>query len=270
MPRVMGIVNVTPDSFSDGGRFLAAEAAKAHAERLLAEGADVLDIGAESTRPGSPGTPADEQWLRLEPVLAHVLGLGCPVSVDTSDPQVMRQCIDSGVDIINDVRALRRPGALDAVASHPQVGLCLMHMQGEPQTMQLAPAYDDISHEVHAFLDDRLRMVVRAGIAPERVLLDPGFGFGKSLVHNITLAKGLNRLHSLGRPLLVGWSRKGSLGQLTGRSVEDRVVPSVAAALAAVAQGASVLRVHDVAATVDALKVWHALGPGAASGLQPE
>jgi dihydropteroate synthase len=262
-PRVMGIVNTTPDSFSDGGRFLALDDAVAHAARLIAEGADLIDLGAESTRPGASPVPGDVQWARLAPVLREVLRLGCPVSVDTSHPEVIRRCLDAGADVINDVRALREPGALAAVAAHPQAGVCLMHMQGEPAHMQTAPRYTDALEEVRGFLAERVSRALEAGLAPERIVLDPGFGFGKRLEHNLALAQGLARLHSLGRPLLVGWSRKGTLGTLTGKPTHERLVPSVAAALAAVSQGARVLRVHDVGATVDALKVWCALTPQA-------
>ena len=260
-PRVMGIVNVTPDSFSDGGRYALHDAAKARCERLLGEGADLLDIGGESTRPGAPRPSAEDELARVLPVLRYAVTLGCPVSVDTSAPQVMQAALDLGVDIINDVRALRRPGTLACCAADSRVGLCLMHMQGEPGNMQQAPAYADVAAEVASFLQGRLQAVHAAGVALDRVVLDPGFGFGKTQAHNLTLAQNLLPLHRLGRPLLVGWSRKSVLGQLTGRAVDERLVPSVAAALAAAAQGARIVRVHDVAATVDALKVWAAIGP---------
>jgi dihydropteroate synthase len=263
-PRVMGILNVTPDSFSDGGQHANAAQALQHAERLLQEGADIIDVGAESTRPGAKPLGPDEEWQRLAQVLPDLLTLGCPVSLDTSEPAVMQRALDLGVDVLNDVRALRRPGALEVVATHGVdrgIGICLMHMQAEPPTMQVAPHYDDVTLEVKAFLRERLAVVCAAGVSPECVVLDPGYGFGKTLAHNVSLAKSQSSLLDLGRPLLVGWSRKGSLGQLTGRSVTDRLVPSVAAALAAVSQGASVVRVHDVQATVDALKVWDALVP---------
>ncbi len=260
-PRVMGIVNVTPDSFSDGGRYVLHDAAKAHCERLLAEGADLLDIGGESTRPGAPRPSASDELARVLPVLRHAVTLGCPVSVDTSEPLVMQAALDLGVDIINDVRALRRHGALACCAADPRAGLCLMHMQGEPGDMQQAPTYVDVAAEVADFLRQRLEALRAAGVVPARVVLDPGFGFGKTQAHNLSLAQNLALLHTLGRPLLVGWSRKSVLGHLTGRGVGERLVPSVAAALASVAQGAHILRVHDVAATVDALKVWAALGP---------
>ena len=260
-PKIMGIVNVTPDSFSDGAHHSLAHAACAQAERLLVEGADILDIGAESTRPGATPPGAAEEWRRLQPVLRHVLTLGCPVSVDTSEPDVMQASLALGADVINDVRALKSPGALAVLAQHAQAGICLMHMQGEPSGMQIDPRYEDVVAEVMGFLRDRLQCAVQAGIEAQRIVLDPGFGFGKTLEHNRALAQSLRSLLGLGRPLLVGWSRKDTLGRLTGRAVGERLVPSVAAALAALSQGASLLRVHDVAATADALKVWCALTP---------
>ncbi|WP_066341685.1 dihydropteroate synthase [Azohydromonas lata] len=260
-PQVMGIVNVTPDSFSDGGQHADAVSAQAHCEQLLAEGVDILDIGGESTRPGS-ATPSEVQELaRVEPVLRHALTLGVPVSVDTSSPLVIRKALELGADIINDVRSLQRPGALDAlVDSGVSAGVCLMHMQGEPATMQVAPAYDDVAGEVLAFLAQRLDALRARGVADERVVLDPGYGFGKTVAHNLELLRRQRELLALGLPLLVGLSRKSCLGTVTGRPVDQRLVPSVAAALAAVSLGARVVRVHDVAATVDALKVWQAAG----------
>lgn len=260
-PRVMGIVNVTPDSFSDGGRYLDAAAAIAHAERLVAEGAHLLDIGAESTRPGARSPGAEEELARLRPVLSAALGLGVPVSVDTSEPEVIRAVLEMGVDIVNDVRSLTRPGALAAVAAHPQAGLCLMHMRGEPATMQLEePKYDDVVGAVRDFLRERRDAAVDAGVSPERIVLDPGIGFAKTPAHNLELLRRQRELAGLGQPLLVGWSRKSTLGLLTGRPAADRLGASVAAALIAVQQGAAIVRVHDVAATVDALKVWQASG----------
>lgn len=255
----MAIVNVTPDSFSDGGAHTGAASAIAHCERALSDGADILDIGGESTRPGSVAPTTEEELVRVLPVLKLAVQLGVPVSVDTSRPEVMRAALDLGVDIVNDVRALQRPGALDALATHPRAGVCLMHMQGEPHSMQRAPAYDDVVLEVMAFLSQRAASARAAGIAADRIVLDPGIGFGKSLGHNLELARRQRELLSLGHPLLLGWSRKGTLGQLTGRPVQERQAASVAAALAAVAAGAAIVRVHDVAATVDALKVWRAL-----------
>ena len=259
-PRVMGIVNVTPDSFSDGGRHPGVSEVLAHCEQLVAQGADILDIGGESTRPGAVMPPVEEELARVLPVLRGALGLGVPVSVDTSRPEVIEAALALGADIINDVRALRWPGALEQVARHASCGVCLMHMVGEPQTMQAAPHYRDVVAEVGQFLAQRSQAVAQAGIAPDRVVLDPGYGFGKSHEHNLTLLAGQQQLWGLGRPLLVGWSRKGTLGHLTGRPVGDRLVASVAAALAGVARGARIVRVHDVGATVDALKVWHAAG----------
>ena len=262
-PRVMGIVNVTPDSFSDGGRYAQADAARAHCDRLVAEGADILDIGGESTRPGARLPDTAEQLARVLPVLRHAVSLGVPVSVDTADPVVMGEALALGVDIVNDVRALRGPGALDVVAAHPTAGVCLMHMQGEPGTMQVAPHYanDDVVAAVAAFLAERRDAALGAGVAPERIVLDPGIGFGKTPAHNLALAAQQHRLLGLGCPLLLGWSRKSTLGQITGRPVQERTAASVAAALAAVQQGAAIVRVHDVAETVDALKVWRALIP---------
>jgi len=260
-PLVMGIVNVTPDSFSDGGRFAQADAARAHCDLLLAQGADILDIGGESTRPGARLPDTAEQLARVRPVLHHAVTLGVPVSVDTADPVVMREALAIGVDILNDVRALQAPGALEAAASDPVVGVCLMHMQGEPGSMQADPHYDndDVVGAVAAFLAARRDAALAAGIARDRIALDPGIGFGKTPAHNVALAVQQRRLLALGCPLLLGWSRKSTLGLLTGRPVAERLAASVAAALAAVQQGASIVRVHDVAETVDALKVWRSL-----------
>ena len=259
-PRVMGIVNVTPDSFSDGGRHDDASAAIAHCDRLLAEGADILDIGGESTRPGAQMPEVAEELRRVLPVVRHAVRLGVPVSVDTSRPEVIEATLAAGADIINDVRALQWPGALAAVAAHGSAGVCLMHMQGQPATMQQAPAYGDVVAEVQAFLAARLAAVRAAGIDAARVVLDPGYGFGKTLDHNLQLFRSQALLNALGHPLLVGWSRKGTLGQITGRPAGERLVASVAAALAALQHGARIVRVHDVAATVDAVKVWRAAG----------
>lgn len=259
-PRVMGIVNVTPDSFSDGGSFATVDAARAHCDRLRAEGADLLDIGGESTRPGARAPTVPEELDRVMPVLEHALTLGVPVSVDTSQPEVMRAALAVGADVVNDVRALMRAGALAAVAEHPSCGVCLMHMRGDPATMQAAPRYDDVVADVASFLGHRLQAVIAAGVQSARVILDPGIGFGKTAAHNWALMQRQTELLSLGRPILVGWSRKSTLGVLTGRPVEQRLPASVAAALCAVQRGARIVRVHDVAATVDALKVWQASG----------
>lgn len=262
-PRVMGIVNVTPDSFSDGGWHASTSQALAHCERLLAEGADLLDIGGESTRPGAAAVPLEEELARVLPVLEGALKFGCPVSVDTRHPEVMRAVLTLGADIVNDIHALQAPGALEAVASHARCGVCLMHMHGTPETMQAEPAYDDVVDEVGAFLRERVQTLEARGVASERIVLDPGIGFGKRPEHNIALLRRQSELLTLGRPLLVGWSRKSTLGAITGRDVADRQAASVAAALAAVQHGARIVRVHDVAQTVDALKVWSAAGlPG--------
>jgi dihydropteroate synthase len=258
-PRVMGIVNVTPDSFSDGGRFADARAAMAHCETLLREGADLLDIGAESTRPGAHKPSAQEELTRTLPVLRHAVTLGVPVSVDTSEPLVMRAALELGVDLVNDVRALQRDGALQAIAAHPRAGVCLVHMRGEPGSMQAAPAYDDVVTEVAGFLTGRLNAALTAGIDAERIVLDPGIGFGKTSRHNLALLARQGELLALGRPLLVGWSRKSTLGAVTGRDVGERLAASVAAALLAVERGARIVRVHDVAPTVDALRLWRAV-----------
>lgn len=257
-PRVMGIVNVTPDSFSDGGR--GARQALAHAEQLLREGADMLDVGGESSRPGSDPVPLDEELRRVTPVLEGVLKLGVPVSIDTYKTETMRLALDMGVDIVNDIYALRSPGAEDLVAAHPGCGVCLMHMLGEPKSMQDDPHYDDVVAVVTRFLGERADALRQRGVARERIMLDQGIGFGKRTQDNFDLLKGQAATLALGYPLLAGWSRKTSIGRVTGREVGDRLVGSVAAALAAVHLGARVVRVHDVAATVDALKVWQHAG----------
>jgi dihydropteroate synthase len=261
-PQVMGIVNVTPDSFSDGGRLATRAAAIAYCERLLEEGADMLDLGAESTRPGSLPVSAGEELGRLLPVLEAALRLGCPVSVDTNKTEVMAAALACGADIINDINALQAPGAIDLVATHPGCGVCLMHMRGTPESMQRHADYDDVVGEVSGFLRARAQALRARGVSDERVVLDPGIGFGKSVEHNIELLRRQRELLVLGRPLLVGWSRKSTLGAITGRVVAQRESASVAAALAAVQSGARIVRVHDVAATVDALKVWKAAGLG--------
>jgi dihydropteroate synthase len=257
--RVMGIVNVTPDSFADGGLHAGREAAIAHCERLCAEGADILDIGGESTRPGARPVGVDEEIARVMPVLREALGLGVPVSVDTRHVALMRAALEAGVDIINDVSALQADGAEALLAAHARAGVCLMHMRGKPESMQQAPSYDDVAGEVRHFLGERARRLCTLGVQRERIVVDPGFGFGKTLAHNVRLHRQLPDLQELGYPVLVGWSRKSTLGSITGKPVDERVAASVAAALAAAQRGARVLRVHDVAATVDALKVWHAL-----------
>lgn len=259
-PHVMGIVNVTPDSFSDGGRHADTMAALKHARRLVDEGADILDIGGESTRPGAPTVPADEEWARIEGVLREAMSWCVPLSVDTCKAEVMQRALALGADIINDVQALGAPGALDAVAQHPSCGVCVMHMKGSPASMQDAPLYDDVLDEVRHFLQARLQALTSAGIGLDRITLDPGIGFGKTPAHNLDLLRRQKELLALGRPLLLGWSRKSTLGEVTGRPVEQRLAASLAAALAAVRQGAAIVRVHDVAETADALRVWRAAG----------
>jgi dihydropteroate synthase len=260
LPRVMGIVNVTPDSFSEGGTPATPSSAMARCDDLVAQGADILDIGGESTRPGARMPSVEEELARVLPVVRHAVTLRVPVSVDTSRPEVMQSALDAGADIVNDVRALQRPGALDVLARHPAAGVCLMHMKGEPSTMQSLAEYADVVVEVRAFLADRASVALARGVARERIVLDPGIGFAKTIDHNLTLLRCQRQLLVEGFPLLVGWSRKSTLGAVTGRAVEERLAASVAAALAAVAQGASIVRVHDVAATVDALSVWRAAG----------
>jgi dihydropteroate synthase len=254
-PRIMGVLNVTPNSFSDGGRYFNAARAIEHARRMMDDGADLIDIGGESTRPGAMPVDEAEELRRVIPLVAALAGQGVPVSVDTRKPAVMRAALDAGAAMINDVCGLTAPGALEAVAA-ADAGVCLMHMQGDPRTMQEAPAYDDVVAEVRGFLLARATACEAAGIARERIVLDPGFGFGKTLKHNLALLAGLPALAAAGYPVLAGLSRKSSLGELTGRPVDERLAASIAAALAAVARGASLLRVHDVRETHDALVVW--------------
>lgn len=262
-PRVVGIINVTPDSFSDGGQFANLEAAVAHGLRLAEEGADMLDIGGESTRPGADDVSVDDELKRVIPVIEQLVArTSLPIAIDTSKPEVMRAAVAAGAGMINDVYALRREGAMDAVAEL-RVPVCLMHMQGEPRSMQEAPHYDDVVGEVHRFLTDRLFSCEISGIDRRKVMVDPGFGFGKDLEHNLALLRRLERFADLGSGVYVGLSRKSMIGTLTGRKEPaDRAAGSVAAALIAVQRGARMVRVHDVAATVDALKVWHAVQSG--------
>jgi len=259
-PRLMGIVNVTPDSFSDEGEHATTVAAVAHGLKLAEEGADILDIGGESTRPGAAGVPVEEELRRVIPVIeALARQTSLPISVDTSKPEVMRAAVDAGAGMVNDVYGLRREGALDAAASLG-VPVVLMHMLGEPRSMQEAPVYDDVVADVHRFLAERIFAAEMAGIPKKRIVVDPGFGFGKTLEHNLALLAQLERFTDLGVPVLAGLSRKKSIGVLTGRDdPRARVHGSVAAHLIAAQRGARLLRVHDVAATVDALKVWHAV-----------
>jgi dihydropteroate synthase len=257
-PLIMGIVNVTPDSFSDGGRLDDAQAAVAHALKLQEDGADILDVGGESTRPGAALVPADEETRRVLPVIEALVRQGCVVSVDTKKPEVMRAALAAGAAMVNDVAALQAPGALEAVAAS-DAAVCLMHMQGDPQTMQQAPSYADVVGEVKLFLRGRVVACEAAGMARERLVIDPGFGFGKALSHNLALLRHLDSLLELGVPVLAGLSRKSLLGTLTGRGVDAREFAGVAAHLAAVARGARLLRVHNVAAMRDALAVWNAV-----------
>ena len=257
-PLIMGVVNVTPDSFSDGGQHFDTGRAISHAQRLVEEGADLLDIGGESTRPGAAPVGLAEERRRVLPVLEALAGGKVPLSVDTRKPELMREAVAAGADMINDVAALAAPGALDAVASS-SAAVCLMHMQGEPGTMQANPHYHDVVREVRGYLAERVAAAERAGIARDRIVADPGFGFGKNLEHNLALLRSLKELGSLGVALLAGLSRKAMLGRITGREAGDRVHASVAAALIAAQNGAHILRVHDVAATSDALAVWQAV-----------
>ena len=257
-PRVMGVLNVTPDSFSDGGRYCGLDDALRQAERMVRAGADILDIGGESTRPGARAVSLDEEMARVLPVLERVHAeLDVPVSVDTSKPRLMQEAIAAGAGMINDVAALRAPGAIEVLAA-ASVPVCLMHMQGEPRTMQTAPQYDDVLADIMAYLESRVAACLQGGIARGRLLLDPGFGFGKTLQHNLTLLRDLEALQTLGLPILAGVSRKSMLGAVTGREVDQRLAASVAAAVMAVERGARIVRVHDVAETVDALKIWQA------------
>ncbi len=254
----MGIVNVTPDSFSDGGRLSSAQAAIDHALKLRDQGADILDVGGESTRPGSAPVPADEEARRVLPVIEALAARDCVVSIDTRKTEVMRAALEAGAVMVNDVMALQAPGALEVVAAS-DAAVCLMHMQGDPQTMQREPVYADVVEEVKDFLQARLEACSAAGIARERLVVDPGFGFGKTLAHNLALLRQLGRLVGLGVPVLAGMSRKSMLGVLTGRPVDQREYAGVAAHLIAVAHGARLVRVHDVAAMRDALAVWNAV-----------
>ena len=254
---VMGVLNVTPDSFSDGGRFASLEFAVSRAEEMIADGVDLIDIGGESSRPGAPSLPLDEELKRVMPVLYALRDMGKPLSVDSYKPEVMREAIIAGADMINDINAFRTPGAIEAVKDS-DCGLCIMHMQATPETMQQNPAYTDVVREVSDFLRERVAAMVAAGIDRERICIDPGFGFGKTVEHNYALLRGIGQLEQdIGLPVLAGLSRKSMIGAVTGRPVEQRLAGSLAGALAAVAHGARIVRVHDVAETVDALKVWH-------------
>lgn len=258
-PLVMGIVNVTPDSFSDGGRFASTKTALEHCELLLKQGADILDLGGESSRPGIAPATLEEERARVLPVVREALRMNVPVSVDTYKPEVMREVLDLGADIINDIWGLRRPGAVDVVAAHPQCGVCLMHMHGEPQTMQRAPLEGDAVPQVREFLRERSEALRARGVSVSRIAWDPGIGFGKTVEQNFALLARQRELLHEGYPLLAGWSRKSSLGTVTGEPVYQRVPASVAAAVLAADRGARILRVHDVRETVAALKIWNAV-----------
>ncbi len=257
-PLVMGIVNVTPDSFSDGGLHLQRDAAVAHAEKLIREGADIIDIGGESTRPGALSVSLNQELDRVLPVIEGLRGVQVPLSIDTCKPEVMRAAIKAGVHMINDISAMQESGAMDAVTGS-DVALCLMHKQGVPQSMQTEPHYHDVVLEVREFLSMRLAAANAAGIESARLLIDPGFGFGKTLAHNLLLLRELPQLCGLGVPVLAGLSRKSMLGSLTGQDAAHRMPASIAAALLAVQRGAAIVRVHEVRETVDALKIWNAI-----------
>jgi dihydropteroate synthase len=257
-PLVMGIVNVTPDSFSDGGLHVSIDAALAHAHRLIAEGADMLDIGGESTRPGAAPVSLAEELARVIPLIEALRGVAIPISIDTYKPEVMAAAIRAGASMVNDINALQDPAALAVVAAH-NVAVCLMHKQGEVQTMQAAPRYSNVVDEVREFLRARVEACEAAGIESDRLVIDPGFGFGKSVAHNFSMLSNLSEFAEIGVPVLAGLSRKSMLGEVTGQPVEQRLSASVAAALIAVQRGAELLRVHDVRATVDALKIWSAV-----------
>jgi dihydropteroate synthase len=254
----MGVVNVTPDSFSDGGRFFDRTAAVAHAASMAEDGADIIDVGGESSRPGALAVSVQEEVDRVVPVLEGLKGIDKPLSVDTRRPEVMREALKAGASMINDIQALTAPGALEAVAG-TSCAVCLMHMKGEPATMQRDPHYDDVVAEVADFLEERIAACNAAGIARERIVADPGFGFGKTVEHNLTLLKNLGKLAALQVPIAAGWSRKSSLGRITGRPVEERLAGGLAAALLALQGGARILRVHDVRETRDVVAMWEAV-----------
>lgn len=258
-PQVMGIVNATPDSFSDGGAHASAAQALRHCEQLLKAGADILDVGGESTRPGAPAVSVEEELARVLPVVRGAVGMGVPVSVDTYKAEVMQAALDLGADIINDVWALRQPGAAAVVAQHPSCGVCLMHMHRDPQTMQVEPMVGDVVAQVLSFLEHHANNLRASGVDFSRIVLDPGIGFGKTVEQNFTLLARQQALLAAGYPILAGWSRKSSLGAVSGLDAPDRMVPSVAAAVLAVDRGARVVRVHDVRETVAALRVWSAM-----------
>ncbi|HBK43698.1 MULTISPECIES: dihydropteroate synthase [unclassified Polynucleobacter] len=264
-PLVMGILNATPDSFSDGGKFKTPSDAIAQAERMIADGADIIDIGGESTRPGAEPVSLQEELDRVLPVIEAIKDCGVALSIDTYKAETMRQALKSGVDCVNDIWALRQEGAVDAIIESDQdnpdkqCGIVLMHMQRDPQTMQFDPEYQDVIAEVKEFLQERVNLLVNRGVAKNRIAIDPGFGFGKSLEHNLKMLADFDQFSQLGYPVLAGISRKSMLGKLTGRDTNDRVAPSVAAAILAADRGARIIRVHDVQETVDSLKLWEAI-----------
>ncbi|MFZ6640307.1 dihydropteroate synthase [Undibacterium sp. TC4M20W] len=258
---VMGVLNITPDSFSDGGKYLNLESAIAHAEQMIEDGVDIIDIGGESSRPGSAPLPLDEELSRVMPVIYALRDCGKPLSIDTYKPQVMREALIAGVDMINDIQGFRSPESIAAV-QNAEAALCVMHMQNTPEDMQVSPEYIDVNQDVKTFLRDRLTALTDAGIEANRICLDPGFGFGKTLEHNTAMFKHLPQFQQeLGLPVLVGVSRKSMIGGLTGRAAPERMAGSIAAALLAKQMGANIIRVHDVAETVDAYKIWDALSP---------
>jgi dihydropteroate synthase len=257
-PLIMGVINVTPDSFSDGNHYLRTDAALAHARRLIDEGADLLDIGGESTRPGAAPVALDEERRRVLPVITALVDSGVAISIDTQKPELMREAVAAGAAMVNDVNGFQAPGALAAVAGSG-CAVCIMHKQGDPRTMQQAPQYGDVVAEVRGYLEGRIAAAETAEIARSRIVVDPGFGFGKTLAHNLELLRRLDEFAELGVPLLAGLSRKSMIGAVTGRETGERVFGSVAAALLAVQRGAAIVRVHDVAATRDALAVWRAV-----------
>jgi dihydropteroate synthase len=258
-PQVMGIVNVTPDSFSDGGQHASTKGALHHCEQLIRDGADMLDVGGESTRPGSPPVPLEAELARVVPVVRDAVKLGVPISVDTYKPEVMRAVLDLGADIVNDIWSLRQPGAREVVAAHARCGVCLMHMHREPQTMQSMPMAGDVLAQILAFWRAAAQALIALGVHEDRIVVDPGIGFGKTVAQNFALLAHQRTLLSAGYPILSGWSRKSSLGAVSQLEVEDRMVPSVVAAVLAVDRGARVVRVHDVRETVAALSVWRAM-----------
>nr|WP_244973715.1 dihydropteroate synthase [Polynucleobacter paneuropaeus] len=255
----MGILNTTPDSFSDGGLFQSAKAALAHAEQMIESGVDIIDIGGESTRPGAEPISLQEELDRVMPVIESLVNCGVALSIDTYKAETMKAALAAGVDCVNDIWGLRQAGAAQVVSNHPECGLVLMHMQRDPQTMQFDPHYEDVIAQVSAFLIERANVLIHQGVSADRIALDPGFGFGKSLEHNLTMLSQFERFTQLGFPVLAGISRKSMLGKLTGRELDGRLAASIAAVIMAADRGARIVRVHDVADTIDALKIWEAV-----------